>query len=224
LRPKLSESLEDYLETIHQLIRDQKTARVKEIAEARGVRMASVTNAMRRLSKLGLIQYNRREFIQLTPDGVRIGQRTKSRHLMLYRFFSEILRTPDHVAENDSCAVEHYLSDESFDGLVRLFEYMALCPEEGKRFIEGYPDKTPENLLKNSWKPLSILTPGAIARVVHIKASGPIRQRLIDLGILPDTRVEVVSIPSENQSMEIRVNGFLWTLSLEEAAVVFVSQ
>ena len=50
---RLTGSLEDYLETIYLLIRDRKVARVKDIAEARDVRMASVTPAMRRLAELG---------------------------------------------------------------------------------------------------------------------------------------------------------------------------
>jgi DtxR family Mn-dependent transcriptional regulator len=49
-RHELSTALEDYLETIFELVRDQKFARVKDIAKARGVRSASVSPAMKRLA------------------------------------------------------------------------------------------------------------------------------------------------------------------------------
>ena len=69
-RDSLSGSLEDYLETIYELVRDKKLARVKDIANRRGVRSASVTPAMKRLAELGLIEYVEREYIDLSEDGL----------------------------------------------------------------------------------------------------------------------------------------------------------
>ena len=89
----LSSSLEDYLETVFELVRDRKVARVKDIAKARGVRAASVTPAMHRLAHLGLIDYAEREYIVLTPAGEKMARRVYARHRVLQRFFREVLGT-----------------------------------------------------------------------------------------------------------------------------------
>jgi DtxR family Mn-dependent transcriptional regulator len=65
----LSENLEDYLETILELEKTQKVARVKDIAEMRGVLRGSVTGALKSLAEKGLINYEPYSFITLTRKG-----------------------------------------------------------------------------------------------------------------------------------------------------------
>jgi len=89
MQPDLTGALEDYLETIYELVRDRKLARVKDIAKARGVKSGSVSPAMRRLSDLGYIKYVEREFIDLTPTGERAARRIYARHQLLKRFFTD---------------------------------------------------------------------------------------------------------------------------------------
>ena len=241
MSPRLTESLEDYLETIYTLVRDQKVARVKEIAKARGVRMASVTTAMHRLSEMGLIHYNQREFIELTEEGEETARRTMARHDLLVRFFTEILGVSPENANNDACAVEHNLSDESVDHLVRFFEFMRCCPKGQREFIETFhrcsevnPEQppcdhdcevcTPQFLAerKARRRRLCDLKPGESATIVQVKARGAIRQRLIDMGMLPSTRVEVERKAPGGNPIWIKLKGFQLSLRREEAAGVTV--
>jgi Mn-dependent DtxR family transcriptional regulator len=67
----LSESLEDYLETILDLEKTNKVARVKDIAEKMGVLRGSVTGALKNLAEKKLINY------KCLPNGTWHGQ---SRH------------------------------------------------------------------------------------------------------------------------------------------------
>jgi DtxR family Mn-dependent transcriptional regulator len=246
-KPMLSESLEDYLETIYLLIRDRKVARVKEIAKARGVRMASVTTAMHRLSEMGLINYNQREFIELTEEGEGMARRTMARHDLLVRFFTEVLHVSNEKAESDACAVEHYLSDEAVDHIVRLFEFLTRCPrgEKGRTdFIDSFHncsvinpevepcvkdcpvcgnDKKARRGRKLTRK-LSELKPGESATIVQVQARGAVRQRLIDMGMLPDTLVEVERKAPGGNPIWIKLKGFQLSLRREEAAGVTVTQ
>lgn len=243
-RRALTESLEDYLETIYALVRDRKVARVKEIARARGVRMASVSMAMRRLAELGLIKYNQREFIELTKKGERAARRVISRHQLLVRFFREVLHVSETRAEEDACAVEHALSDESVDRMVRFFEFLTRCPEGQTGFIQTFhrcslvnpevPPCTQECPLVargeeeggervGAIRRLSDLEPGDSATVLQVEARGAIRQRLIDMGMLPNTRVEVERKAPGGNPIWIRMKGFQLSLRNEEAAGVTVS-
>ena len=50
----MTQSLEDYLETIYRLITENRVAQVRDIAKSLGVTMPSVVKAIRELTKLGL--------------------------------------------------------------------------------------------------------------------------------------------------------------------------
>ncbi|NMC69467.1 MAG: metal-dependent transcriptional regulator [Myxococcales bacterium] len=235
----LSGALEDYLETIYELVRDQKVARVRDIAQKRGVRAASVTPAMRRLSELGLIRYGKREFIDLTPRGQREAQRIFSRHQALTRFFERVLRMPVETAEDDACAMEHSLSVGGMDYLVRFIEFVHNCPE-GARFLELFhgcavAQHAPEACrgecpLRRKGRDEELRTvtlasvgAGTRVRVRRIAADGTMRDRLLDAGLLPDVVVEVGRVSEGGETFELRLGGFELRLTGEEARAVLVA-
>ena len=69
LTGELSQSLEDYLETILELQKSNKVARVKDIAAKKGVQRGTVTGALKTLAGKHLINYEPYSFITLTPKG-----------------------------------------------------------------------------------------------------------------------------------------------------------
>lgn len=133
---ELSQSLEDYLETIYELVRDKKFARVKEIAQLRSVRPGSVSPAMRRLADLGLIRYEQREYIDLTPAGQEQAQNVLARHDLLLRLLRDVLRMPRDLAEADACALEHSLSPLATNRLAGLLEYLSSGSESARIFLQ----------------------------------------------------------------------------------------
>jgi DtxR family Mn-dependent transcriptional regulator len=235
----LSKALEDYLETILELVRDQKVARIKDIAAAREVRPGSVIPAMRRLAELGLINYERREYIDLTPRGEREARRVYARHRLLTRFFQDILRMPRELALEDACAIEHNLSDIGMDHLVRFFEFMASCPD-GERFRQRFrgcslvhPD-VPECALscrgkaERGWrkgkelKSLRDLVPGESGRVARVTGGGAVRQRLLDMGIMPNVLIEMERVSPAGDPVWVRFQGSQVSLRGKEAATVLL--
>ena len=123
MRTKISSSLEDYLETIYLLQRNHGFARVKEIAAARDVKAASVSVALRKLADAKLVRYERREYINLTPEGENAASSIFSRHKLLKRFFCDVLQMSLNKADEQACALEHSLTDEGMDHLVRFLEF-----------------------------------------------------------------------------------------------------
>jgi len=238
----LSHSLEDYLETIYLLLRGQKLARVKDIAKARGVKASSVTPAMKRLAEQGLVDYNQHEYIDLTPEGADLARRTLARHEILKRFFLEILGLDEAKAEADACSMEHHLSDEGMDRLVRLFEFLARCPQGHDGFLERFhhcsevhPELPPcsdkcqrEQRLHNtsnlSQSTLANLKPGEKARISQVLAEGAIRQRLLDMGMLPGVEVILERFAPAGDPLWIRTEGFQLSLRRAEAAAILVTQ
>lgn len=237
--PNLTPALEDYLETIYRLVGQAGFARVRDIASARDVRPGSVTPALKRLDELGLIDYERREYVGLTAAGEKAARRIYARHQVLTRFFKSILNLPDEIAEHDACAAEHALSPETMDQLVRLFEYMEVCPR-GEDHLQRFQhcsavhddiapcphDCSAKDLTFQRAPTLSLadLAPGQRGRVVQVDSKGAVRQRLLDMGLIPDAHLEVARSGAAGDPVWIRLQGYELALRKSEAEAVLVEK
>ncbi|MFI5399084.1 MAG: DtxR family transcriptional regulator [Candidatus Binatia bacterium] len=236
---ELSSSLEDYLETIYLLAQQHGFARVKDIARARDVKAASVSIALRKLAELGLVRYERREYIALAPAGEQAGRRIFTRHRLLTRFFEEVLRMPADAASEQACAMEHSLTDEAMDRLVRFFEFLGTCPyiieTFGKCPMAMEATRTPGDRIpadacatcskkQTEVKPMRLadLRLGQTAVVTHINARGALRRRLLDMGILPDTAVGLERSGVGGEPLWVRCQGDRLTLRRSEANSILV--
>ncbi|MBW2458655.1 MAG: metal-dependent transcriptional regulator [Deltaproteobacteria bacterium] len=250
--PALSDALEDYLEAIYVLLRDQPYARVRDIAKARGVKTGSVIPALRRLSDAGLVDYRQREYVNLTESGQVAARRVFSRHQILLRFFTEVLQMPAELAEQDACSMEHGLSDEGLDRLVRFMEFLRVCPNSQDEFLSvfhncslagdvqtsctgecrigpaaGSSSTASDGARKRREIPqVSIhdLRPGQTGTVTHVNARGSIRQRLLDMGVLPDASVELVRVAPTGNPIWIKMEGTQLALRQDEAKAVLVEK
>ena len=131
---EMSPALEDYIETIYLLVQEYGFARVRDIARARNVKAASVSIALRKLADLELVRYERREYIALTTNGEYAGRRVLARHRLLARFFGEVLGMPADAAGEQACAMEHSLTDDGMERLVRFLEFVDSRPSIVERF------------------------------------------------------------------------------------------
>src|SRR3954465_4338936 len=83
-----SQSAEDYLERIHELIEEKGYARVVDIASSLDVREASVTSMVQKLGELGFLKYEKYRGLILTDKGRDVARCIQERHETLSRFFS----------------------------------------------------------------------------------------------------------------------------------------
>jgi DtxR family Mn-dependent transcriptional regulator len=226
----MSSPLEDYLETIYLLVQEHGFARVKDIAKARDVKAATVSVALRRLAENELVDYERREYIGLTPKGEEAARRILTRHRLLTRFFEEVLKMSPQAASEQACATEHSLTDETTDRLVSFFEFLGSCPsvlEIFQRCLAGGhqhtgPTGCAKCAYKNEVKSMSIadLKPGQRAIVLQIAATGALRQRLLDMGLLPETIIDMEHSGLGGDPLWIRCQGARLALRRAEASTI----
>lgn len=136
----LSASLEDYIEAIYHIIEEKLVARSKEIAARLDVSRASVTEALRALSKKELINYAPYEAITLTEKGKVVAEDVIFRHEALKRFFIEVLAIDQSVAEEGACKIEHTAPPEIIQRMINFTEFMQVCPRGGEVMIQGFAD------------------------------------------------------------------------------------
>jgi Mn-dependent DtxR family transcriptional regulator len=113
----IRESGEDYLETIL-IIRNRKGyVRAVDIAAELNFSKPSVSRAVSILVKNGLITVLPDGAINLTEEGLRLAENVYERHLLIRRFFVDVLGVDPATAETDACRVEHALSEETYEKL-----------------------------------------------------------------------------------------------------------
>lgn len=71
-------------------------------------------------------------------------------------------------------------------------------------------------------KLLNELKPGESGNVTKIFGSGSIHQRILDMGIVKSTYIEVERVAPLGDPIEIKVKGYHLTLRKEEAANILV--
>lgn len=73
-------------------------------------------------------------------------------------------------------------------------------------------------------KRLIDLHPGQMAVITDIRCNGSVRKRLVDMGIVPGTPVEVRKKAPFGDPILIRLRGYLLSLRREEARGILVEQ
>jgi DtxR family Mn-dependent transcriptional regulator len=128
----LTDSMEDYLEMIFRNCEIDGYVRINTLARQLNVRAPSVSRIVQKLSKLGLVNYQRYGVIQLTGRGKDIGQFLLNRHRTIESFLKRI--GVKESALRDTEMIEHHISMETYRNLEILGKYM----EQNPAFIEGF--------------------------------------------------------------------------------------
>ena len=71
--------------------------------------------------------------------------------------------------------------------------------------------------------PLSSLAPGTAAKVTEIKVASASRPRLMEMGLLVGTPVELIRFAPLGDPVEIKVRGYHLTLRRHEADQILVT-
>ncbi len=134
--PKPSQSAEDYLERIHELIEEKGYARVVDIASSLGVTQASVTSMVQKLDEKGFVNYEKYRGLLLTDEGRAIALKIQHRHETLARFFS-LFGLDKETQGRDIEGLEHHLSASTIDCLEALSSFFEQNPDTLQAFLDS---------------------------------------------------------------------------------------
>ena len=71
---------------------------------------------------------------------------------------------------------------------------------------------------------LNELKTGSSGIITAVGGDGPLRCRLLDMGLIPHTRVNLQKVAPKGDPIEIRVRGYELTLRVEEAQKIEVKE
>ena len=116
--PKIQESAENYLETILILKNRNGTVRSVDIAAEMGFSKPSVSVAMKNLREQGCVTMGEDGLISLTEKGSHIAESVYERHTLFTQWLVS-LGVDEATATQDACRIEHVLSKETFEAIIR---------------------------------------------------------------------------------------------------------
>lgn len=131
----LTPSMEDYLEMIYRICKDDDYIRINQLASKLNVRPSSATKIVQRLKNAGMIQYEKYGTIHLTDKGIQVGGFLLKRHNVLEEFLKNI--GVEDTRLRDTEMIEHNISINALKGIYILNEFLFNNPDISKE-LENY--------------------------------------------------------------------------------------
>ena len=132
--PGRSESTEDHLERIQELVDRKGYARVTDIAASLGLSRSAVSNMVRRLAARGFVNYEKYRGFTLTTEGQAVATHIRVRHQTLSELLNLLGLSPETVKAEVE-AVEHHLKPETLQVFSKLVRFWRSHPEALQAFL-----------------------------------------------------------------------------------------
>jgi len=200
--------------------RDHGEIVAARLAELLEVAQPTVAVTLRRMERDGYIEGRGRKAMHLTETGRDFAKRTMRRHMLIEWLLIKTLGIPMRQAHHEAHGIEHAISPLMENKLVEMLGSPKVCPH-------GNPMPGSEDFVKD-WTKLIEMEPGekATLKRIHEYAEDdePLLNYLIDHGLIPGAKVEMIELLNFNQTCTIKVTDTLVTLGFQPANLLFVSK
>ena len=119
---ELSATMEDYLEMICRLTKNDGYARISRLAELLQVKPSSASKMAAQLRRLGYIEYANYSAIQLTEKGQDYGAYLLHRHQVLESFLCLLNKTENETEQVE--LIEHFIRPQTIANLEQLSQIL----------------------------------------------------------------------------------------------------
>lgn len=209
----LSANIEEYLEWIYRLSKEQEEVTTTDLARSLHVSPASVTGMVKRLTERGLIIHEKYHGISLTEEGKEIALAIVRRHGLLERLLVDVLGLPWHLADEEAGRLEHHITPEVEERLRTFLGNPETCPH-GQPIDWIHPESNVR---------LGTLEPGDVAPVARIgDESVEFLEYVAELGLKPGAEVHVVARSPFNGPLIVRVRDQEHALGDEVCAKIWM--
>jgi len=135
-----SESTEDHLERIQELMAQKGYARVSDIASSLQLSRSAVSNMVRRLARRGYVNYEKYRGFTLTAEGQAVANHIKVRHETLASLLHLLGLSRQTVAEEVE-VIEHHLRPETLRVFSKLVSFWQAQPDHLEAFLKYCREK-----------------------------------------------------------------------------------
>ena len=192
--------------------------RSARLADWLSVSRPTVTVALRRMTRDGMVRLNAHKEIELTARGDEAAAAIVRRHRIMERWLTDVLGLDWVTADAEAERLEHAVSQVVEETLYRSLGRPKTCPH-------GNPIPGHSTMRANELR-LSALRPGETGTITRIsevaqREAPPLLQYLHDRGLHPGTRITVEEVDEVGRTIQLRAARRL-TLSTETASKLSV--
>jgi DtxR family Mn-dependent transcriptional regulator len=214
-----SEVISRYLEAIYYMWSEGEPPRSARLADWLGVSRPTVTVALRRMARDGMVRMNGRKEIEMTAAGRRVAESIVRRHRIMERWLTDVLGLDWVAADEEAARLEHAVSEKVERRLYESLGRPQTCPHGNP--IPGHSRSSPKE------RRLASLATGAraaISRVSEVaEREAPLLLAYLDeRRLTPGRKVDVVEVDDVGRTIRIRAGKREVTLSHDTAAKLWV--
>jgi DtxR family Mn-dependent transcriptional regulator len=211
----LSQAIEDYIKAIYMLSQSEHPVTTTGLAERLDVAPASVTNMVKRLSRLRLVRYTPYHGVELTEAGQRVALEVIRHHRLLELYLSTYLGVSLDQVHSEADRLEHVISEDLEEKIAGALGQPDLDPH-------GDPIPTREGAV--TARPAQLLTaasPGQRGLIVRVSDSdAKVVKELAAAGLLPGVLLDVVVAGPRH--VDVRIEGQPQRISASLAGAIYV--
>ncbi|GAB5401916.1 MAG: manganese-binding transcriptional regulator MntR [Aureliella sp.] len=116
-----TETAEDYVEAVAEIIQQNGSCRLKDLAACFAVSHVTANRIVARLVTKGLLTTEPYRPIELTPEGSQLAEQCRKRHETVYQFLLSI-GIDEQTAAIDAEGIEHHVSSKTLARFRELIE------------------------------------------------------------------------------------------------------
>jgi DtxR family Mn-dependent transcriptional regulator len=219
----LTPSVEDYLKMLHALTQDGAAASTNQLAEALGVKPASVTGMIQKMAQMQppLVDYQKHHGATLTPHGERLALEVIRHHRLLETFLYDTLGYEWDAIHAEACRLEHVISEQFEERIAQAL---------GNPAYDPHGDPIPDRDLRMppaATTRLSELLPGQQATIQRVRdTDADLLRYLAGRGLVPGVRVILLDCSPFDGNLSLQIVGRPETIILgpRVAGQIFVGQ
>lgn len=199
---------ENYIKSIYHLGKNGALVSTNAIAQNLNTKPASVTDMLQKLAEKDILIYQKYKGVKLKELGKEIAIRTIRKHRLWECFLVDKLEFGWDEVHEVAEQLEHIQSPKLTDSLDTFLGFPSYDPH-------GDPIPNKQGIFPSSLgKTLDAFKPGDSLTVTAVKDSSPEFLRYLEkLQIDLKTKIEILEVEDFDQSMVVKINGIIKSLS-----------
>ncbi len=208
-----------YLEAIFYIWNEGEAVRSARLADWLGVSRPTVTVALRRMSRDGMVRLNSHKEIELTARGRRMAEAIVRRHRIMERWLTDGLGLDWVTADEEAARLEHAVSDVVEKRLYEVLGRPATCPHGNP--IPGYSKAAPNEVRLTNEQAGSRASITRVSEVAEREAP-LLLAYLHDRELVPGQEIGVLEVDGVGRTLRVEAGAREVTLSHDTAAKLWV--
>jgi DtxR family transcriptional regulator, Mn-dependent transcriptional regulator len=216
-----TDAADRYLESIFCIDGEGETVRPGRLSQWLGVSPPTVTDALRRLERDGLVAISKDRSVELTAPGRVRATSIVRRHRILERWLTDVLGLDWALADEEAERLSSAMSETVVNQIDASMGEPHTCPHGNP-----IPGRTPDYGVLVALVSVAAQVPVTVRRISEVAEheARPLLKSLAAVGIKEGSRVVIESRDGDEGNLAVLVDGTSSSLSAAAARVIWVDE